>query len=614
MRLSLRKKLLLTGGALALLFLGIGGVGRLAVNDLNDRIQKLADHRSQVNVLAQKIKAVMLQHRRFEKDYFLNIGAPEKQADYLKKFAGRGEVMRADLATLVTLAGNDPALPPELRANLAELPGLYEKYRQGADQVFAQVQADPKTAPQAANRLFEPYKKEIRALETNIDLLAETSGQAMANEVEACGHRSNHWRNLLVFSLFLGLLAAGTVGLAAWRGIMRPLREVYTFALKLSKGDLTERLAMGQAVNCSARRKCGRADCPSFGKPAYCWVESGSFSNHPTCPRAKRGEDCRSCPEYRQAVRTETEELGSALNSLADELGHKAAAARRIAVGELTTEIHIASPADELGKALNDMQDSLRTLIRTLREAILQVDTSAAQVTAASYNLSEGATEQAASLEQINASLGEIAGRTTENAENSRQARELTGSVAQTGETGQERMKQLAEAMAEIDTASGQISRIIRTIDDIAFQTNLLALNAAVEAARAGRHGKGFAVVAEEVRALASRSARAARETTELIETAGSRTSAGTTLATAMAGSLDQIASGVQTLNRLIQTLATASSDQAQALTQATQGLAQIGNVTQANTAQAEQTSTVASVLADRASELKEMINRFQVD
>ena len=174
-------------------------------------------------------------------------------------------------------------------------------------------------------------------------------------------------------------------------------------------------------------------------------------------------------------------------------------------------------------------------------------------------------------------------------------------------------MSQMVESMESINASSAQIAKIIKVIDDIAFQTNLLALNAAVEAARAGRHGKGFAVVADEVRNLAGRSAKAAKETAELIESSGAKVSAGMQVATSTSESFKDIVEGIIKTNDLVGEIAAASSEQAQGVSQINIGLSQVDQVTQQNTANAEETASAAEELSSQAMHLQGLIARFKL-
>ena len=165
--------------------------------------------------------------------------------------------------------------------------------------------------------------------------------------------------------------------------------------------------------------------------------------------------------------------------------------------------------------------------------------------------LSQGTTEQASSIEELTATITQIASQTRQNATSAGEANSLSAQARDNAKQGNSQMQRMIEAMNEISESSNSISKIIKVIDDIAFQTNILALNAAVEAARAGQHGKGFAVVAEEVRNLAARSAEAARETTLLIEGSIAKVGDGNEIADESAAASEELSSQAQLLNEL---------------------------------------------------------------
>ncbi|MGE4290771.1 MAG: methyl-accepting chemotaxis protein [Desulfovibrio sp.] len=310
----------------------------------------------------------------------------------------------------------------------------------------------------------------------------------------------------------------------------------------------------------------------------------------------------------------ELEEMSAALGELIAALEGRAALATRIAKGDLTENIVAFSEHDILGQSLQEMTENLHELIIQVQLASDQIAAGSAQVSDSSQSLSQGATQQASSLEEITSSLTEIAGRTRVNAENAGEATRLAGAARDQARQGQERMSGMIQAMQDINESSRAVARINKVIDEIAFQTNLLALNAAVEAARAGRHGKGFAVVAEEVRNLASRSAKAAQETTTLIENSMAKVNNGGTIAAETSEALASIVEAASKAADLVDEMAHANKEQAESVAQVNQGLTQVEQVTQANTASAEQTASAAEELSSQAAWLRQVLGRFRTE
>jgi len=266
-----------------------------------------------------------------------------------------------------------------------------------------------------------------------------------------------------------------------------------------------------------------------------------------------------------------------------------------------------------LKQSINGIVGSLSETMTNINTAAVQVAQGAHQVSDGNQAVSQGATEQAGAIEELTSSLTQISSQTEENAVKADKAKTLSAKAMTNATVGNEQMKDMKTAMDEINESSGNISKIIKVIDDIAFQTNILALNAAVEAARAGIHGKGFAVVAEEVRNLAARSATAAKETTELIEGSIKKAEAGTTITNKTADALTEIVGSVHEAAELVEAIAKASKEQAVGISQVNRGIEQLSMVVQNNSATAQEGAAASEEMSSQAEMLKDMVEKFKV-
>ncbi|MDD6307609.1 MAG: methyl-accepting chemotaxis protein [Clostridiales bacterium] len=297
-----------------------------------------------------------------------------------------------------------------------------------------------------------------------------------------------------------------------------------------------------------------------------------------------------------------------------DNIRGQAKIAEEVAEGNLTITITPKSGEDLLGNSLKKLVEKNAYAISNINDAAYQVMTSSSQVASASESLAQGSTEQASAIEEITASIGEIAQKTKKNATEASQAAELVTETITDVKKGNVQMQEMMSAMQDINNASESISKIIKTIDDIAFQTNILALNAAVEAARAGEAGKGFAVVAEEVRNLAAKSASAASETAELIEDSINKVEAGSKIADDTAKALEKITEVVQQSEALINGIAEASNYQATAVAQIDQAIGQVSQVVQTNSATSQECAAASEELSNQANRMRDLLSVYKVE
>jgi methyl-accepting chemotaxis protein len=289
--------------------------------------------------------------------------------------------------------------------------------------------------------------------------------------------------------------------------------------------------------------------------------------------------------------------------------------AHAVSSGDLTVEIRTRR-TDELGellRALAKMKDDLAESVNAIQLAADAVKSGANEIARGNGDLSGRTEEQASSLEETAASMEELTMTVKKNADNAREANQLATGASGVAVRGGEAVREVVATMGGIADASKRIAEIITLIDGIAFQTNILALNAAVEAARAGEQGRGFAVVASEVRALAQRSAQAARQITDLIQDSVSRVEAGTRQAAGAGKTIDDMVGAVKRVNEFVAEISTASDEQLRGIEQVGQAVMQMDQMVQQNAALVEESAAAAENLAQQAEALSALAVRFKV-
>lgn len=285
----------------------------------------------------------------------------------------------------------------------------------------------------------------------------------------------------------------------------------------------------------------------------------------------------------------------------------------RMAGRDLTTRLEgsFSGVFGRMGRALNSAVGVLDSGLGELSAGAERFHAASVEIASGAQALAQATSEQAAALEEITSNLNKLSTMSRDTASNSHEARTLTREAREAVEQGTRDMGRLSQAMTEIRNSADETSKIVRTIDEIAFQTNLLALNAAVEAARAGEAGKGFAVVADEVRSLASRSAEAARQTARLIENAVQRTSEGVAINKEVLTALDTISQRISRVGGVIEDVAQSSDNQQQAIVQVSTAANDISGLTQQNAAVAEESASSSEELKAQAQLVQRMTSSF---
>ena len=281
------------------------------------------------------------------------------------------------------------------------------------------------------------------------------------------------------------------------------------------------------------------------------------------------------------------------------------------AVKDITDEHQMQEQLKIRQKQIEDNNHRIKKLMEDIRLVSENVSEGVKRISDSSHDLDQGVSTQTSAIDDLNIKIETINQQMQTASQNAARASELSKNARQNALSGNEEMQTMLSSMEGIKNASGNIAKIIKTIEDIAFQTNLLALNAAVEAARAGEHGKGFAVVAEEVRTLAGRSQIAAKETTDLIMDATSRVDEGTEVAAKTASTFEKIVSDFENVSAIVNEIALASTDQAESVEQISAGIAQISDITHLNSATSQKAASVSEELATQSEVLLNLFNDF---
>jgi methyl-accepting chemotaxis protein len=326
------------------------------------------------------------------------------------------------------------------------------------------------------------------------------------------------------------------------------------------------------------------------------------------------GEDQMRAIKAEAAYKDEIAQSIAAFVRMMEQFSYYGECLGAVAERDLTVKVRTLSDRDTCGVALKHMLHNLNAIFGEISLSASQVAAGSSQIAQASTNLATGASEQAATLEEFTATVSEVHRMADENTKMATEAlSDVQASGRMMGECTNE-MDKMLHAMQEINEKSQHISNVIKVIDDIAFQTNILALNAAVEAARAGQHGKGFAVVSDEVRNLASKSAGAAKETAELIESSLRSVSEGNAIVDKVNDSLRAVGDIANKNAASMDKLYNGSTQQSSSMAEINTAITQLSSVVQANSATAEETAASSEEMSAQSVTLNDIVSRFKVD
>ncbi|WP_299016493.1 methyl-accepting chemotaxis protein [uncultured Caulobacter sp.] len=494
---------------------------------------------------------------------------------------------------LAAIKEADPTSAKQVADFSARLEKIYTNARQGADMglqnaneaavmIMAIIDPDITSLNEDVNKFVSVHSKETDAM------VAASAKQALTNTI---------------VSVLFGVIAAGSALLfALWIGSRK-------IAAPLNATAKTMEVLAGGSVEVEVKGADRKDEVGAMARSVQV------FKDNAVALRTAEAAQARANSEAEAERRRNQEMAEAAAKEQAQVMEIIAAGLNRLAEGDLTYRLDQDIPESykRLQTDFNGAVTQLEETMRTIVHAASSIGAGSDEIASASDDLSRRTEQQAASLEETAAALDEITATVRRSSAGAQEAAKVVGSTRGDAERSSVVVRNAVDAMNEIEKSSQEISQIIGVIDEIAFQTNLLALNAGVEAARAGEAGRGFAVVAQEVRALAQRSADAAKEIKTLISTSSQQVNQGVSMVGQTGEALQAIVSKVGEIDALVGEIASSGQEQATGLNQVNAAVNQMDQTVQQNAAMVEQSTAAAHSLKGEAGNLLKMIGRFRV-
>lgn len=487
------------------------------------------------------------------------------------------------------------ASTPEDKALFAKLDEPLNAYIAAAERIVSDARGNPEKATGELAAFMESFRSLEEAMGATSDVLTEGVEAAASTSAR----QSHLAQSVMILMLVIGALVCAAIMVSARFVLIKPMTTLTDAMRQLAGGDvegLTPSLARKDELGAMARSvEVFRENAIARGK-----AEAEARENRARADEERRANEAqRARNEADQKVVVES--LASGLAGLAK--------------GNLCDTITVSFPGgyEQLRSDFNASVLSLRDAIGLIAENAGAMRSGTDEISSAADDLSRRTEQQAASLEETAAALDEITATVRSTASSSQEAHQIVIGARKSAETSSEVVSQAVEAMSGIESSAKQISQIIGVIDEIAFQTNLLALNAGVEAARAGDAGRGFAVVASEVRALAQRSADAAKEIKTLIAASTLEVEKGVRLVGATGDSLSGMIGDVERISALVSTIAASAKEQSNALAEVNSAINQMDQVTQQNAAMVEQSTAASHSLSQEAGQLSHLVEKFRI-